>query len=554
MGIHIDGPNSKITGDHFAGGNVTGVAATFTGDVGIGGTLTYEDVTNVDSVGLITARSGVHVGPTAGVGATIYTDGGARFSGVVTATTFSGSFTGAATNLTSIPAANLTGTLPAIDGSNLTGIDATAIKFGGAVKVQANASGAVATGILTANSGADAVTFLKGNSVGIGSTTTAGRNAGVGTATGEIIYNASDSSMQVWTGTLWETVKFKPPINVSGGTVSGSARSGYVTHTFTSNGALVTDGELTSAEVFVIGGGGGGGGNRYGGGGGAGGANYGTGITLPATTHPVLIGNGGSGGTAHPSGSKGSDGGSSAFQSTAPHPLYRVGRGGGGGGSHDVPQPHRNGQPGGCGGGATSYGGKTGGTTTQPPYNPGKPTNYGTAGANYQSNPNPNSTFGGGWAAAGGGGAGQAGFGPESPGANDQRFRGGGNGGDGVQLSISGTATYYGGGGGASSFSFVTPSPTHQAPNQMRCRGGNGGGGTGNNQPNSAPTQTGPGLNPYAAGTNGSSPNQHGIVNTGSGGAGAQPTWSFSLVGGNGGSGIVVVAYPQTQAAGEVRF
>jgi hypothetical protein len=201
MGIHIDGPNSKITGD--LSGNVTGVAATFTGNLGVGGTLTYEDVANVDSIGIVTARSGVHVGPTAGVGATIYTDGGARFSGVVTATTFKG----AATNLTNIPAANLTGTLPAIDGSNLTGIDATSIKFGGVVKVQANASGAVATGILTANSGADAVTFLKGNSVGIGSTTTAGRNAGVGTAIGELIYNASESSMQVWTGTLWETLR-----------------------------------------------------------------------------------------------------------------------------------------------------------------------------------------------------------------------------------------------------------------------------------------------------------------------------------------------------------
>jgi len=38
-----------------------GVAATFTGDVSIGGTLTYEDVTNIDSVGLITARNGLDV-------------------------------------------------------------------------------------------------------------------------------------------------------------------------------------------------------------------------------------------------------------------------------------------------------------------------------------------------------------------------------------------------------------------------------------------------------------------------------------------------------------
>ena len=41
--------------------NLTGVAATFTGNVTIGGTLTYDDVTNIDSVGLITARSGVSI-------------------------------------------------------------------------------------------------------------------------------------------------------------------------------------------------------------------------------------------------------------------------------------------------------------------------------------------------------------------------------------------------------------------------------------------------------------------------------------------------------------
>ena len=46
----FDGPFDSI--------NVSG-AATFTGKVTIGGTLTYEDVTNVDSVGVITARSGI---------------------------------------------------------------------------------------------------------------------------------------------------------------------------------------------------------------------------------------------------------------------------------------------------------------------------------------------------------------------------------------------------------------------------------------------------------------------------------------------------------------
>ena len=42
-------------------GNITGTAATFTGNVTVGGTLTYDDVTNIDSVGLITARNGLQV-------------------------------------------------------------------------------------------------------------------------------------------------------------------------------------------------------------------------------------------------------------------------------------------------------------------------------------------------------------------------------------------------------------------------------------------------------------------------------------------------------------
>ena len=46
----FDGPFTNL--------NVTGVT-TFAGDVSIGGTLTYEDVTNIDSVGLVTARDGI---------------------------------------------------------------------------------------------------------------------------------------------------------------------------------------------------------------------------------------------------------------------------------------------------------------------------------------------------------------------------------------------------------------------------------------------------------------------------------------------------------------
>ena len=65
MGIQLDGITGNITTP---------------GDVGIGGTLTYEDVANVDSIGVVTARSGINV-----TGGNINVS-----SGSVTATSFSG--------------------------------------------------------------------------------------------------------------------------------------------------------------------------------------------------------------------------------------------------------------------------------------------------------------------------------------------------------------------------------------------------------------------------------------------------------------------------------
>ena len=77
-----------VTATTFSG-NVTGVAATFSGNVSVGGVLTYDDVTNVDSVGIITAQSGIEFGAS-GVGGTITATGQAEFVGVVTASSFSG--------------------------------------------------------------------------------------------------------------------------------------------------------------------------------------------------------------------------------------------------------------------------------------------------------------------------------------------------------------------------------------------------------------------------------------------------------------------------------
>jgi len=40
----------------------TGVSLTLTGNLSVGGTITYEDVTSVDSIGIVTARSGIEIG------------------------------------------------------------------------------------------------------------------------------------------------------------------------------------------------------------------------------------------------------------------------------------------------------------------------------------------------------------------------------------------------------------------------------------------------------------------------------------------------------------
>ena len=69
-----------------------------TGNLGVSGVLTYEDVTNVDSIGIVTARSGIKIGPTAGVAGTFFADGSYVTAGIVTA----GSFRGDGSQLTGI--------------------------------------------------------------------------------------------------------------------------------------------------------------------------------------------------------------------------------------------------------------------------------------------------------------------------------------------------------------------------------------------------------------------------------------------------------------------
>ena len=119
--------NLNVVGTVTATDGIFSGIGSFGGNVSVGGVLTYEDVTNVDSVGLITARKGISVlgagvtiaggglnvtagvstfggNVTVGSGITLSPDGDGYYTGIVTATTFkgalTGSVTGAATKIT----------------------------------------------------------------------------------------------------------------------------------------------------------------------------------------------------------------------------------------------------------------------------------------------------------------------------------------------------------------------------------------------------------------------------------------------------------------------
>ena len=80
-------------------GSVIKDSVSLSGNVSVGGTLTYQDVTNVDALGVGTFRAGINIsGGQLDVGSNIKIG----TAGVITATTFSGS----------VAASNLTGTIP----------------------------------------------------------------------------------------------------------------------------------------------------------------------------------------------------------------------------------------------------------------------------------------------------------------------------------------------------------------------------------------------------------------------------------------------------------
>jgi len=87
--ITLGGSSGIISATSFKG-SITGPSGTFSGNVTIGGTLTYDDVTNIDSVGVITAQGGVKV--TGGEGIKIDSGGLNVTAGL---STFAGNLLGA---------------------------------------------------------------------------------------------------------------------------------------------------------------------------------------------------------------------------------------------------------------------------------------------------------------------------------------------------------------------------------------------------------------------------------------------------------------------------
>ena len=78
-------------------GVVTATTGAFSGNVSIGGTLTYEDVTNIDAVGIVTARTGIEVtagGVNVTAGGVNVTAGVGTFAGGVNVTAGVGTFAG----------------------------------------------------------------------------------------------------------------------------------------------------------------------------------------------------------------------------------------------------------------------------------------------------------------------------------------------------------------------------------------------------------------------------------------------------------------------------
>jgi hypothetical protein len=334
-------------------------------------------------------------------------------------------------------------------------------------------------------------------------------------------------------------------LNSTSGLISGTLPdiATNTTYTFTIN---ASDGlntiprafSITSTPLlieYLLVGGGGGGGVWVGSGGGAGGLLAGT-LSLTSKSIPITVGNGGIG--TRDEGGSGSGpyvsaekGGDSILSS-----LTAFGGGVGGSYGNSLAASQSNG---GSGGGAMQ---QTGSQFSQS----GSPVNYaggtgvsgqGHAGGYYIEAAPPSGSQ---YVGAGGGGAGSAGAWANvtSSTVYSSTER---KGGDGLANSITGTSIVYAGGGGGGANTWSGPVPS--TAGLQVSNGGTGGGGAGWTFTQSPGNTSGASIDRYNTATNGTN---------GLGGGGGGVGWSGpggKHRAGNGGSGVVIIAYPNTYPA-----
>jgi hypothetical protein len=291
--------------------------------------------------------------------------------------------------VTGLNAANLVGSaMPAIDGSNLTGLSS-----------------------FTKNAN-DPATNTNGTLGDIWANTTSGEL---------FVLTDATTNDNVWRNVGDGTGDVAPTWSATGGTIT--TNGDYKVHSFTTSGSfnfnVTSVGTIPTVEYLVIAGGAAGGGRDgtgKGGGGGAGGYRTATGFSVSAQQYTVVVGAGGSGVTA----GFGTDGSNSEFST-----ITSIG--GGGGGYYNA----FDGRPGGSGGG----GGDTG-TGTSSVGGDGT-VGQGFAGGAASSN----------GASAGGGGGGASAVGADNPTAGT-----GGAGGNGLasDILVTGQDVLRAGGGGGS--------------------------------------------------------------------------------------------------------
>jgi len=172
-------------------GSITASSATISGNVSVAGTVTYDDVTNVDSVGLVTARTGVRIDA-----------GGLVVVGVTTI----------AAGSTAAPSISPTG--DSDTGIFFPSADTIAFGEGGAEALRINSSGNV--GLSSTSPKVSLDLSQKTDAIALPQGTTAQRPSG---NSPYIRYNTTNSALEFYNGT--EFVEIISDYFPSGSTILG---------------------------------------------------------------------------------------------------------------------------------------------------------------------------------------------------------------------------------------------------------------------------------------------------------------------------------------------